>query len=62
MIYGCSKCVQEKPDINFTQIDKENLLNVYQLRQELYKEKQTSISVINSLVAQQNIEVLEKIP
>ena len=62
VIYGCQKCTHEKSDISYTKIDKENLLNVYQLRQELFKEKQTSISAINSLLTYQNIEVLDKIP
>ena len=41
--YGCQRCLAgSEPALqaSFTRIDKDNLLNVFQLKQELFKERQ----------------------
>ena len=36
--YGCQRCISTTESA-FTKIDKDNLLNVYSLKQELFKER-----------------------
>ena len=45
-----------------TKIDKENLLNVFSLKQEVLKERQKSQATLNSVLANYNLDVVEKLP
>lgn len=45
-----------------TKIDEENLLNVYSLKQEVYKERQKSQATLSSILANFNLDIVEKLP
>ena len=45
-----------------TKIDQENLLNVFSLKQELFKERQKSQATLNSMLSHFNLDIVEKLP
>lgn len=63
--YGCQRCLASAdPSVqgNFTKIDKDNLLNVYQLKQELFKERQKSLSTLGTMLSSFNLDIVQKLP
>ena len=62
--YGCQRCFAKADSNtqNFSKIDKDNLLNVYALKQELFKERQKSLSTLNSMLTTFNLDIVEKLP
>ena len=59
--YGCDVCAEEG-DGEFVRIEQENLLNVHQLQQELIREKQTSLSFIDSQLTLHNTLNQNRLP